>query len=325
MIRALYIRIHGRALRQRGTALYKANHKPLQQELALAKKAQSGLGWLFKSQATRQQIVAGVESLRDRLSGEFGSALEAWEEMAQASPDVYWKDYQNNAPVYYTELENLGLDWEKTEPTTGLPAELAARIEGQQLDLRHLKATLRSYQTFGTKYAVHQKRTLLGDEMGLGKTVQAIAAMAALTAEGKSHCMVVCPASVLINWCREVKKFSDLEVTKIHGNDEDALLHWQENGGVAVTTYESISRFTLPDEFRISMVVTDEAHYVKNPDTQRTKALKKLLERTEYVLFMSGTPLENKVEEMCFLVSCLQPEVAPFSTLSLKSEGAFIF
>ena len=310
LIRALYIRIHGRALRQRGAALYKANHKPLQQELALAKKAQSGLGWLFKSQATRQQIVAGVESLRDRLSGEFGSALEAWEEMVQASPDVYWKDYQNNAPVYYTELENLGLDWEKTEPTTGLPAELAAQIEGQQLDLRHLKATLRSYQTFGTKYAVHQKRTLLGDEMGLGKTVQAIAAMAALAAEGKSHFMVVCPASVLINWCREVKKFSDLEVTKIHGNDEDALLHWQENGGVAVTTYESISRFALPDEFRISMVVTDEAHYVKNPDTQRTKALKKLLERTEYVLFMSGTPLENKVEEMCFLVSCLQPEVA---------------
>ncbi len=58
------------------------------------------------------------------------------------------------------------------------------------------------------------------------------------------------------------------------------------------------------------MVVTDEAHYVKNPDAQRTKALLKLLKQTEYALFMSGTPLENRVEEMCFLVSCLQPEVA---------------
>ena len=146
--------------------------------------------------------------------------------------------------------------------------------------------------------------------MGLGKTMQAIAAMVALAAEGKSHFMVVCPASVLINWCREIQKFSDLEVTKVHGNDEAALLRWRENGGVAVTTFESISRFTLPEKFRISMIVTDEAHYVKNPETIRTRALQKLLDRTEYVLFMSGTPLENRVEELCFLVSCLQPQIA---------------
>jgi len=310
LIRALYIRIHGRTLREQGKVLYKKHHKPLQQELVLARKALNGFGWLFKSQAVKQQIVDGVAALEMRLEGELGSGLEAWEEMENVSPDTYWTDYKNNAPVYYTELENLGLDWEKQETPTGLPAELAAEIEAQQLDLRHLKATLRSYQTFGAKYIVHQKKTLLGDEMGLGKTVQAIASIAALAAAGKSHFMVVCPASVLINWCREVKKFSDLEVTKVHGNDEEALLYWRENGGVMVTTFESISRFSLPEKFRVSMVVTDEAHYVKNPDTQRTKALLKLLQQTEYALFMSGTPLENKVEEMCFLVSCLQPEIA---------------
>ena len=310
LIRALYIRIHGKTLREQGKALYNIHHKPLQQELVLARKALSGLGWLFKSKSAKAQAVEGVEKLRTRLSGDFGNGLTAWEEMEQASAEVYWTDYKNNAPAYYTELENLGLNWEKQETPTGIPAELAAQIEAQQLDLRHLKATLRSYQTFGAKYIVHQKKTLLGDEMGLGKTVQAIASMAALAAAGKSHFMVVCPASVLINWCREVKKFSDLEVTKIHGNDEEALLYWRQNGGVAVTTFESISRFSLPEKFRISMVVTDEAHYVKNPDTQRTKALLKLLQQAEYTLFMSGTPLENKVEEMCFLVSCLQPAVA---------------
>ena len=310
LIRALYIRIHGRTLREQGTALYKAHHKPLQQELTAARKALSGFGWIFKSQETRQQLVDGVENLRNRLSGNFGSGLLAWEQMEQASADTYWADYKTNASAYYAELENLGLNWEKQETPTGIPAELAAKIEAQSLDLSHLRATLRSYQTFGTKYIVHQKRTLLGDEMGLGKTMQAIAAMVSLTAEGKSHFMVVCPASVLINWCREIQKFSDLLVTKVHGNDEEALLHWRENGGVAVTTFESISRFTLPEKFKISMVVADEAHYVKNPETQRTKALVKLLEKTEYALFMSGTPLENRVEEMCFLVSCLQPEIA---------------
>ena len=310
LIRALYIRIHAPALQKAAKALYKTHHKPLQQELTLARKATGGFGWFFKSQAAKQQIMEGVAALQARLDGEFGSGLVAWEEMEGVSPDTYWSDYKHNAPAYYTELENLGLDWEKRETPTGLPAELAAEIEAQPLDLTHLKATLRSYQTFGVKYIVHQKKTLLGDEMGLGKTVQAIASMVALAAEGKSHFMVVCPASVLINWCREIQKFSDLTVTKVHGNDEEALLHWRENGGVAVTTFESISRFDLPEKFRISMVVTDEAHYVKNPEAMRTKALAKLLQQTEYVLFMSGTPLENKVEEMCFLVSCLQPQIA---------------
>lgn len=310
LIRALYIRIRGKALRERGKAMYDANHRPLQQELALAKKAVSGLGWLFKSQSAKEQSVAAVESLRQRLSGSFGRGLEAWEEMEHAGPDTYWQDYRENAPAYYAALENLGLTWEKQETAGGLPAQLAAEIESQSLNLQDLKATLRSYQTFGTKYILHQKKVLLGDEMGLGKTMQAIAAMVSLAAEGKSHFMVVCPASVLINWCREIQKFSSLLVTKVHGNDEAALLSWRENGGVAVTTFESISRFSLPEQFKISMVVTDEAHYVKNPDTLRTRSLRKLLERTEYVLFMSGTPLENKVEEMCFLVSCLQPEVS---------------
>ena len=312
LIRALYIRIHARPLREQATQLYQCNHKQLQQELALAKKSLSGLGWLFKSGSTKQQIAVAVESLRTRLEGDFGSGVlpDVWTAVENASSETCWEDYKINASVYYAELENLGLHWEKQETTGGLPAQLAAQIEARQLDLKYLKATLRSYQTFGTKYIVHQKKTLLGDEMGLGKTVQAIAAMAALAAEEKSHFMVVCPASVLINWCREVQKFSTLEATKVHGKDEEALVHWRENGGVAVTTYESISRFALPEKFKISMVVVDEAHYVKNPDTQRTKALLKLLKKTEYTLFMSGTPLENRVEEMCFLVSCLQPEIA---------------
>lgn len=312
LIRALYIRIHARPLRERGRVLYQANHNPLQQELFLAKKACSGFSWLFKSKSAKQKLVAAVESLRTRMAGEFGSGtlLADWTKVESASIETCRADYKNNAPEYYAELENLGLNWEKQEAFHGLPAQLAAEIEAQPLDLRYLKATLRSYQTFGAKYVIHQKKTLLGDEMGLGKTMQAIAAMAAMAAEGKSHFMVVCPASVLINWCREIRKFSTLEVTKVHGNDEEALLHWRCNGGVAVTTYESISRFSLPEKFKISMVITDEAHYVKNPDTQRTKALMKLLEKTEHVLFMSGTPLENRVEEMCFLIGCLQPEIA---------------
>lgn len=312
LIRALYILMRTRPVRTACATLYEENHTAVVKETAEAKPGLSGMGWLFKSRRTKEQILSAVNALHTRLLGDFGNGilLGQWEETENVQPEVFWEDYRLNASEYYAELEKLGLNWEKEENIPGgLPAQLAAEIEAQPLDLQYLKATLRSYQTFGVKYAVHQKRTLLGDEMGLGKTVQAIAAMAARKADGGHHFMVVCPASVLVNWCREIQKFSTMEVTKIHGNDEEALLHWRENGDIAVTTYESISRFELPEKFKISMVVTDEAHYVKNPETQRTKALLKLLEKTEYALLMSGTPLENRVEEMCFLVSCLQPEI----------------
>ena len=313
LVQTLYILLHCAPLRSQCQELYKKNHTALQQELSLAKQGTSGMGWLFKSKGKKAQIITATENLNSRLLGPFGNGvlLNAWDAAEKASLQTCREDFARNASAYYAQLENLGLHWEKQDAAPGgLPAQLAAEIAAQELDLRHLKATLRSYQTFGAKYIVHQKRVLLGDEMGLGKTVQAIASMAALHAQEKHHFMVVCPASVLVNWCREIQKFSTLEVTKVHGNDEDALLHWRENGGVAVTTYESISRFRLPEKFRLSMVVTDEAHYVKNPETQRTKALLGLLEKTEYTLFMSGTPLENRVDEMCFLEGCLQPEIA---------------
>ena len=311
LIRSLFILIHTQPLIAHARQLYKLHHQSLQNEMTIAKQATNAIGWLFRSQAKKQQIIDAAESISARLDSPFGDGVLAgqYDQVIMSHTATYWADFRQDASRYYAQLESLGLDWIQKDTAGGLPAQLAQQIEAQPLDLQYLKATLRSYQTFGTKYIVHQKKSLLGDEMGLGKTIQAIAAMAAMKAEGKTHFMVVCPASVLINWCREIEKHSTLAVTKVHGNDADALLHWRMNGDVAVTTYESISRFTLPEKFKISMVVTDEAHYVKNPTTQRTKALVGLLRRTENVLFMSGTPLENNVEEMCFLVNCLQPEL----------------
>ena len=143
LIRALHIRIHSRPLREEAKQLYQCNHGQLQQELALAKKSLSGLGWMFKSRTAKQQITAAVESLRTRLEGDFGSGVlpDAWRAVENASSEFCWRDYKNNAPVYYAELENLGLYWEKQETAGGLPAQLAAQIEAQQLDLKYLKAT----------------------------------------------------------------------------------------------------------------------------------------------------------------------------------------
>lgn len=129
LVCALYTSIHAKTLRERGAKLYQKHHKPLQQELVQAKKATNGLGWLFKSQTIRQEIVDSVASLQARLEGEFGQGLVAWEAMENASAETCWADYRKNASAYYAELENLGLEWGKQETSSGLPAELAAQIE----------------------------------------------------------------------------------------------------------------------------------------------------------------------------------------------------
>lgn len=83
--------------------------------------------------------------------------------------------------------------------------------------------------------------------MGLGKTIQAIAALCHLKSTGQTHFLVVCPASVLINWTREVRQRSDLRAHTVYGPERDRQLRlWHERGDVAVTTFETLRHVTEP-------------------------------------------------------------------------------
>ena len=281
-----------------------------------AKPAAGSLRWLFASAEKKKTAVDAAAWLYSLLTGEYAERVRAVTDTydRRATPDTaaVWADFQRNSAAYYAELDKLaralatGID----NSYSGLPAELVREVETEPLYTDALRATLRAYQEFGVRYILRQGKVLLGDEMGLGKTVQAIAAMVSLHALGATHFLVVCPASVLVNWTREIGHFSALPVTAIRGGDVLAARRWTEQGGVAVTTYDSISRFTLPESFSFSLLVADEAHYVKNPAALRTQALLHLLKKTQRVLFMTGTPLENRVDEMCFLVGCLRPDIA---------------
>ena len=227
-----------------------------------------------------------------------------------------WKRYAGNAATFIALLESVlparvvakgalaGPDMRG-----GLPAEIADAVEATQVYLRLLTANLRRYQQFGTQYIVCQKRVLLGDDMGLGKTIQVLAAMCHLAAQGKKHFFVVAPNSVLINWEREVKKHTKLNPIVVHGGDrDDELEQWQREGGVAITTYTTLSR--LVDKISaFDLLAVDEAHSVKNPETQRTQSVVRLCQQTEHVVFMSGTALENRLSELQFLVTTVQPKV----------------
>jgi len=274
-----------------------------------------GAGWLFLPKEQRALTKEANAELRSLLDGDYAQKLrglsDALANQEECTNDELWQGFEADTAGYYAALESVAPDILGGDGIYGLPEDLALAIRDEEFFPDGLLCTLRRYQEWGVKYILHQGRVLLGDEMGLGKTVQAIAAMVSLRNTGATHFVVVCPASVLTNWCREIAKHSRLRPTKIHGSDrEAALASWKQTGGVAVTTYETTAYFRLDDGEAFDMLVVDEAHYIKNPDTQRTKNVTRLCGHTERILFMTGTALENRVDEMISLIKILNPALA---------------
>jgi len=119
--------------------------------------------------------------------------------------DEVWRDFERRSAACYGllgEVVNLGGDAARGR---GVPAGRDRRA-GRRPAAGHLppqgRLRLRGYQSFGIRFALVQRRVVLGDEMGLGKTIQSIATMAHLAARAATHFLVVCRASVLANWTK---------------------------------------------------------------------------------------------------------------------------
>jgi len=198
-----------------------------------------------------------------------------------------------------------------------LPLEIAQAVAAFPLQTDGLDVTLRRYQSFGAKYLLHQRRTILGDEMGLGKTIEALAAIVHRNeVDGSKHFLVVAPASVVRNWIREIDARTDLDGHLLAGSGRaSATAAWVRDGGIAVVSYATLRTAELDQHIqgagmRLGFLVADEAHYAKNPEAGRSRALQRVIEHAEHVCLMSGTPLENHPDEFCNLVSLVRPAIA---------------
>ena len=227
------------------------------------------------------------------------------------SRDEVWDNFARRSAEFYGTLgQVVDLHLDVGAAQGYLPEEVVAQVDQQHLDTALLQVGLRGYQVFGAKFALVQQRVIIGDEMGLGKTIQALAVMCHLAAGGQQHALVVCPASVLVNWTREISHHTRLDSCRVHGPDAlDQWARWQGRGGVAVTTFDTLRRLPSPGH-ELAVVVVDEAHYVKNPAARRSQAVASLAARTARVVFLTGTPMENRVEEFCELVRHLKPDIA---------------
>jgi len=161
-----------------------------------------------------------------------------------------------------------------------------------------LKAKLYRYQEQGALFAAKAGRCLIADDMGLGKTIQAIAAveMLAQTA-GVERVLVICPTSLKHQWKQEVERFADRTTLVVEGLQRERKQRYASEAFYKITNYDIVHRdLEFIADWCPDVVILDEAQRIKNWKTRRAKAVKRI--ESDYALVLTGTPLENRLEEL---------------------------
>jgi superfamily II DNA or RNA helicase len=189
-----------------------------------------------------------------------------------------------------------------------------------------LKAPLYLYQAEGALFAVRAGRALIGDEMGLGKTIQAIAAAEILARHfGVSKVLVICPTSLKYQWQSEIMRFSGREARVLAGGRAQRQKDYALDDFCKITNYEKLKPdLDLIAAWAPELVIVDEAQRVKNWNTIAARALKRI--DCPYAVVLTGTPLENKLEELISIVQFVdQHRLGPTWKLlhghQVKDEG----
>jgi SNF2 family DNA or RNA helicase len=176
---------------------------------------------------------------------------------------------------------------------------------------RNVRATLYPYQRDGWRWLQFSRTErlggLLGDEMGLGKTLQVIALLCDPGPEKLVPALVIAPGSVLENWRREIAKFAPhLRVLKHHGPLRTGRFVELMQFDVIVTSYETAARDGgMMGMIEWPIVVLDEAQWIRNPNADRTKAVKRL--RRQVGFAVTGTPVENRLTDFWSIMDFAVP------------------
>ncbi len=173
-----------------------------------------------------------------------------------------------------------------------------------------IKARLFPYQTEGVAFLASRGRALLADDMGLGKTLQAISAASWLADNaGVRKVLVVCPASLKHQWAREVEKFTSHPVQIIQGAIENRFVQYRADALFFIVNYELTVRdlSVINDKLNPDLVILDEAQRIKNWRTKIASTIKLITSR--YVFVLSGTPLENRLEDLYSLLQVVDARV----------------
>lgn len=183
-----------------------------------------------------------------------------------------------------------------------------AGVQAGDATLDVVKHPLYPYQQEGMLHLAFTERALLADEMGLGKTVQAIAACALLRRlRNVERVLVVCPASLKGEWEEQIARFTDLTARILFGTRAQRLRQYSPGDFFYVMNYEQILADGPDVQQRLApdVIILDEAQRIKNWQSQTAQAVKRL--RSPYAFVLTGTPIENRIDEIYSILQFLDP------------------
>jgi superfamily II DNA or RNA helicase len=165
-----------------------------------------------------------------------------------------------------------------------------------------LKTKLYPYQREGALFAAKAGRALLADDMGLGKTIQALATVEMLVKTlGLERALIVAPTSLKHQWKDEIEKFTNHSAEVVEGPIQIRRAKYELNMLYKITNYDVINRdLAHIHKWAPEMIILDEAQRIKNWKTRTAQSVKKL--ESKYALVLTGTPLENRLEELHSIV-----------------------
>lgn len=180
-------------------------------------------------------------------------------------------------------------------------AKMVERYDDDKLDLL-LKVKLYPYQKEGIRFATKAGKAIIADEMGLGKTIQAIGTAELLRQEGLvGSVLILCPTSLKYQWKSEIKRFTGADIHVIEGNHIKRREAYNRPEPYKIISYNSACNdIKVLGGLQTDMLIMDEVQRLKNWNTQISMAARKIT--SDYSVILSGTPLENKLDELYSVV-----------------------
>jgi len=213
-----------------------------------------------------------------------------------------FRQTDQDAVIYSDVLEYLDRENELAEGLD-LERQLLGKLGRKRDPLNGiLKTKLLPYQERGAIFAACRGRVVLADDMGLGKTVQALAAAEMLRRRrGIQRVLVVAPASVKYQWKTEIEKFTDLPAQVIDGLLPRRRELYAAPKFFNLSSYELVLKdVRYMHELAPDLIILDEAQRIRNWTTATARTIKQL--KSRYAFVLTGTPLENKLEELFSVV-----------------------
>ncbi|OUR98769.1 hypothetical protein A9Q84_04980 [Halobacteriovorax marinus] len=207
------------------------------------------------------------------------------------------------------ELKKLGIEGALTPEEEDLCLRLSTLEEVPEYDLpEEINATLRPYQKTGYNWLkfLHENKlgACLADDMGLGKTLQTIAFLQSIH-DQIDRVLVVCPVSILLNWQKEIEKFSKLDIHIYHGGERV----FPEDTKIILTSYGVMKREidgTFADK-HFDVLVLDEVQHLKNIRSLGAYAARKV--KADFRICLTGTPVENDLAEFYNIIDLSVPGI----------------